>query len=439
MQGNEKMFESFGNLLDQLREGERYESLPPRASPEDDNAPFVNNDELDALDQDDFGERKRNDAKEVEADNRPIRVVENLKRIKIDLPEADQIAGINIVGISGDNKRVLTPSFHMVLARSAIVDFKYTKGYEKPYFYTKSRSVSSILVIDNNIFEDDYKIYTYNEVANKGTNKFPILPHIRKFTGKPIRFRYKHDDTLMSSPNSHSLGLAVKLQHTLELDTINDINFDDNNLTICVKDGPYLSNSMVESDAIEGLQRLISWSGKKRFFVAVSNKISDSRVLINTIKAGNEYLLEEYFKGQGVTTSIIESFGTDLLLLRKILPPGFRTPLIHYVEKTRAPLFADDVMKGLHPLTCYYHKFNRPYNFIRIEIPKFMWEENRELTEFTIAVAIWQHELGSEMPLVTKAAAEQADLTHEKYVIEQQMLAAFEKKKLGLVEFLNIK
>lgn len=435
MKSEANIFESFNNLLEKLVDGSKYDSLPPRAS-DDDAAPFVNDQELDALDQDEFGERKRNDLDDDSEGNPDIKLVENVKRTKVSIPTDSDLAGVNIIGIAGDNKRVLTPSFHMILGRSSVVDFKYTKGYDKPYFYTKSRDISSILVIDRNIFEDEYKIYTYNDLAEKDSAKFPLLNHIRKFDGKPFRFKYNHE-TLMSSPNSHSLGLGVKLQHTLELDTINDIDVDNKDVIVCLKDGPYLSNSMVQSDATEGLQKLFSWSKKKRSFVAVSNRISDSRVLINTIKSGNEFLIEEYFKGQGVTTSVIESFGTDLLLLRKILPPGFRSPLVQYVEKTRSEIFRDKALDGLRPLTCYYHKFNRPYNFIRIEIPKFMWEEDQAFAEFSIATAIWQHELGGEMPLVLRAALDQADLSHERYVIEQQMKAAFEKKDLG-IEFLNI-
>lgn len=436
---NSVIFDSINNLLDKLVDGKKYESLPPRGPSEDDNLPFVTDSELAASDQDEFGEKKTNDLSD-EVDNskrQDIKVVEHLKRIKVQLPTSDEIAGINVVGISGDNKRILTPSFHFILSRSSIVDFKYTKGYDKPYFYTRSKDISSVLIIDNNIFEDEYKVHTYNDLVAKTGDKFPLLSHIRKFNGKPFRFKYK-PETIKSSPAAHSLGLGVKLQHTLELETISEIDFDNKDLIVCIKDGPYLSNSMVPSDAKEGLQKLLAWSKKKRGFVAVSNKISDSRVLINTIKSGNEYLLEEYFKGQGITTKIIESFGTDLLLLRKILPPGFRTPLIQYVENTRAPIFEDQALKGLHPLTCYYHKFNRPYNFIRLEIPKFIWEENKELAEFAMTIAIWQHELGGEAPLVLKAAEKQANLSHERHVIEQQMKAAFEKKELGILEFLNI-
>ncbi len=434
---NKNIFESLSDVLNNLVDGEKYESLPPKAT-DDLDAPFASNEELDALDQDDFGERKRNDIGNSSDSSIDIPIVETQKRIKVELPSSDELSGLNIIGISGDNQRILTPSFHIILSRYAMVDFKYTLGYEKPYFYNKQKDISSLLVIDANIFEEGHKIYTNNNLVEKG-NRFALLPAIRNYDGKPFRFKYKHD-TLKSSPAAHSLGLGVKLQHTLELDSISDIDFQDKERVICIKDGPYLSNSMVPEDAKDGLKKLLSWSGKKRAFVAMSTKVSESRVLINTIKSKreNEYLIDEYFKGQGITSSIIESFGTDILLLKKILLPGYRTPLIQYVEKTRASLFESPEYKGLAPLTCYYHKYNRPYNFIRIEIPKFIWDENKSMAEFAIRVAIWQYELGGTMPLVIKAASERANLSHEKRIIEQQMKAEFERKKLGLIEFLNI-
>ncbi len=434
MNKNNNFCSSFENLLNSLIEGEIYNQLPPRGTFDNDIA-FISNEELDALDQDVYGEEKRNDINNKKNSHTiDIKVIENLKRINIQIPEINQLNGIDIIGISGDNSRIITPSFHLILARSAIVDFKYTKGYEKPYFYTKTRDISSVFIIDNNIFKDGYKAYTNNDLALEN-NRIALLNHIRNFNGKPFRFAYKYD-RIKSSPAAHSLGLGVKLQHTLELNTIEDIDFENKQTVVCIKDGPYISNSMVPSDIQEGLQNLLSWSKKNRFFVSVSNKIGDSKVFINTIKNGNEYLIEEYFKGQGITSSIIESFGTDVLLLRKILMPGYRTPLIQYIENTRMSYFADNIMKELIPLTCYYQKRTKPYNYLRIEIPFFMWKESEEMANFAISVAIWQYELGGDAPLVLKVANQRANLSHEQYIIEQQMRAVFEKKELNIIDFI---
>ncbi|MFW2475288.1 MAG: hypothetical protein ACN4EP_00135 [Sediminibacterium sp.] len=434
-----RLFESFDNLLDKLREGAEYEKMPPRHSSGEDAAFRVDDDALNAIDQDDFGEPKRNDLDGEEKDrNIPSVFYENQKLIQVHYPTQEQLNGLVLVGIGGANNRIITPSFHLILARYASVDFKYTRGYEKPYFYTRYKDVSSVLVVDNNIFKDEYKICTYNALVGSKSKGEPLLPHLCKLNDKPIRFVYS-EDSLKSSPAAHSLGLGVKLQHTLELEAINNLELREEDTVICLKNGPYLSNSVVPSDAKEGLLKLLPWSEKRWCYIAVSNKISDSKVLINTLsRIENEHLLEQYFPDQNVLTTTIKNFGTDLLLLRKILKPGQRTPLIQYVEKTREGYFDTPAMKKLLPLTCYYHKFNKPYNFIRIEIPTFMWEENRELAELAISATIWQLELGGDMPLVLKAAAQQADNSHDRNVIDSQMKAAFEKKQLNLIEFLNI-
>ncbi len=421
---------AFNDILDNLVDGEKYESLPPKG-PIDLPFPSVTDEELDSIDQDIYGQDEREPVGQGSPPDR-IKLVETPAIKEVLLPDEDKLHGLNIIGISGANNRILTTSFHLILARSSIVNFRYTKGFEKPYFYTKSRDSSAILVLDNNIFDSAYSIYTYNELINE-SNRFPIIDHLIKNNGKPFRFKYDHEKS-KKAPSSQSLGLAVKFQHALELISINDTEIDKDGPLICIKDGALFSNSSEQSDIKNGLRKLLAWSGKNKIFVAISSKVSESRVLINTIDSKPD-LIEEYFPNQGITLGVIHSFGTDSLLLKKILKPGFRTPLVEYIEETREGIIKEPGLEGLKPLTCYYHKRSKPYNFVRIEIPKFMWEENKELTDFAIAVTIWQYELGGDRPLVIKAASERCTLDHERWVVEQQMKAAFDKKKLGLVEF----
>ncbi len=428
MEASQKdILNAFSGILDNLVEGEKYDSLPPKG-PAD--LPFssVSDDELKSLDQDIYGEDEE-DGTLISSDR--IKIVETPEIKEVSRPTEDDLDGLNIIGITGANNRILTTSFHLILSRSSIVNFKYTKGFEKPYFYTKSRDASALLVLDNNIFDSGYSVHTYNDLIDKTDS--PIYDHLQKSKGKPFIFKYNYEK-FKKAPGSQSLGLAVKFQHSLELLSIADIDVTDTSPLVCIKDGALFSNSSKPSDIQNGLKKLFSWSNKKKTFVALSSKIADSRVLINTLNAF-PYLIESYFPGQNITIGIINSFGTDALLLKKILKPGYRTPLIEYIEQTREPIIQKEGFEGLKPLTCYYHKRSKPYNFIRIEIPKFMWEECKEQVDFAISSAIWQYELGGDRPLVIKAASERCVLDHEHWVIEQQMKAAFEKKKLGLIEF----
>ncbi|MBA5630373.1 hypothetical protein [Moheibacter lacus] len=418
---------AFNGILDNLVDGEKYDTLPPKG-PID--LPFasVEEEELRSIDQDIYGEDEE-DGMLVSSDR--IKVVESAAIKEVLLPDSNALDGLNVIGIVGANNRIITTSFHLILSRSSIVNFRYTKGFEKPYFYTKSRESSALLVLDSNIFDSAYSLHTYNELIDKTDS--PIYDHLVKSKGKPFIFKYNHEK-FKKAPASQSLGLAVKFQHSLELLSLVDVNIADKNPLVCIKDGALFSNSSKPSDIQNGLQKLFSWSKKNKTFIALSSKITDSRVLINTLNA-HPHLIEEYFPNQHITTGIINSFGTDALLLKKILKPGYRTPLIEYIEKTREPIIQKEGYGGLKPLTCYYHKRSKPYSFIRIEVPKFMWEENKEQVEFAISIAIWQFELGGDRPLVIKTAAERCVLDHEHWVIEQQMKAAFEKKKLGLIEF----
>lgn len=418
---------AFNGILDNLVEGDKYDSLPPKG-PIDLPYSSVSDEELKSLDQDIYGEDEEDGI--IVPQNR-IKIVETPEIKEVSLPNESDLDGLNIIGISGSNNRILTTSFHLILSRSSIVNFKYTKGFEKPYFYTKSRDASALLVLDNNIFESAYSLYTYNELIDKTDS--PIYDHLTKSNGRPFIFKYNYEK-FKKAPSSQSLGLAVKFQHSLELLSISDIEICDTNPLVCIKDGALFSNSSKPSDIQNGLQKLFSWSNKKKIFIALSSQISESRVLINTLNA-YPHLIEAYFPNQEITMGVINSFGTDALLLKKILKPGYRTPLIEYIEKTREPIIQSPGLEGLKPLTCYYHKRSKPYSFIRVEIPKFMWDESKEQVEFAISSAIWQYELGGDKPLVIKAASERCVLDHEYWVILQQMKAAFEKKKLGLIEF----
>lgn len=428
MEVDNKILNAFDGILENLVEGNVYGTKPPRGPSE--NVPSVSDEALRSTEEDIYGQDEREEFGVPQGEN-AIRLCETPQIKAVELPDTNELDKLNIIGITGANSRILTTSFHLILARSSIVNFRYTSGFEKPYFYTKSRDASALLVLDDNIFDSNYSIHTYNDLVDQ-TKSFPIYDHLNKQTIKPYRFRYDHEKS-KKAPNSQSLGLAVKFQHALELVSIADTEIERDGPLVCIKDGALFSNSTSITDIRNGLQKLSSWSGQDKFFIAVSEKVSESRVLIKTLNELPE-LIEEYFPNQNITIGLINSFGTDTLLLKKILRPGFRTPLIEYIEKTREGII-NNGLEGFKPVTCYYHKRSKPYGFIRLEMPKFMWEENKELADFAIKTAIWQYELGIDSPLVIKAAHDRCNLSHDRWVIEQQMKAAFERRKLELIEF----
>jgi hypothetical protein len=424
--------ESFGAVFEELTDGKTYDERPPRGPGED--LPTAMNRELDALDEDSFGQRVDEPYVDENAAEKRTRPVEFLARQRVDRPDVSLLDGANILGIVGDNKRILTPAFHMILSRAAVVNFRYTKGTEKPYFYTKEKTASAILVMDRNIFDESYSLHTYNELSTYTRSN--LLQHIRKNrANKPIQFRYDYEKANKKSPTAQSLGLAVKFQHTLELDHLADPDYKRDGLTICLKEGAIFSNSAEREDIRDGLRPLLTWEQGRAFYIGVSGDVTDSRVLITTL-CEHPHLIEEYFPNQNITARAIKSFGSDMLLLKRILRPGERTGLVEYIEKARESTI-DNGLELLKPVTCFYHKRFKPFSFVRLEIPGFMRHADPDMCERAMQIALWQYELGGGLPMVLQAAAERSDLSRDRWILEQQLSAAFEKRQLGLVEFLD--
>ncbi|MEQ9231587.1 MAG: DNA double-strand break repair nuclease NurA [Cyclobacteriaceae bacterium] len=426
-----RITDSFLKLLENLVDGETYRDLPPKAV-EDVLSPST--EEQLALEQNIWGEDETGSDSSITSE---IRVIETLRSKKVLFPTGDKLSDLNVMGIHGDNARIITSSFHLILARATLVNFKYTNGIEKPYFYQRRRESTAMTVLDNNIFQDGFKVFTNHRLEKKDGGSTPIwdlLDQNSQTSKRPFLFRYDHEKT-KKSPNSQSLGLAVKFQHTLELTCVQEIDLPKQGLTVCIKNGALFSNSTSTTDNKSGLKELLPWAKEgDKIFVAAYGKVSDSRLFLKTLIA-NPDLIERYFPGQGITQRMINSFGSDALILKKVIPPGHRSPFVEFIEPTRVGAISEPGMEGLVPITCFYHKKSKPHSFLRIEIPKMFWENNPEQVEFAISVVAWQHELGGGFPLVLQAAKEQSSLSHDRMILEQQMHSAFNQRDLELIEF----
>jgi hypothetical protein len=236
------------------------------------------------------------------------------------------------------------------------------------------------------------------------------------------------------SPTGHALGWAVKFQQALELLCLADIDTDASKKTICIKDGPLYSTSSSKNDTIDGLRPIIQWNNQ--ILVCVSKRINDSKLILETLCSFPE-LLQIYFPGDEITREDILSIGTDSLLLQRILKPGHRTHFIKAVPIARRGVCVqatEDLQRDFTPLCCYYRGKTMPQTFIRIEIPFFMYQNNKQLVEDAISVVAWQHELGSKAPYIQTVADDLCQLNYEKELLEKQTLAALSDKNLELAE-----
>ncbi|MDU1906603.1 MAG: DNA double-strand break repair nuclease NurA [Dysgonomonas sp.] len=431
---NISLINSFDGVLKSLVDRETYIQKPPKGPRED--IATLSEAELNARQLNENGESLARDDNYNPATHRniSIEVESSMLPKEIIIPTSDELDGINIYGIDGSNQKVEMNSFYLILARAAIVNFKYTKGTEPPYFYRKHKDASAVTWVDGNIFTENIIEHTNNKLKREynddGVN---ILSALKERSISPYLVGYDHTKS-DKSPSSHALGWAVKFQQALELLCLEEIDKSEEKRGICIKDGPLFSTSSSTNDIIDGLRIILQWTTQT--LVCVSKRINDSKLFLETLCSYPD-LLNIYFPGDEITKDTIYSIGTDSLLLQRILKPGYRTPLIKAVPIARQGVclksesaFGRDIM----PLNCYYRGRNNPQTFIRMEIPYFMWENNRAQVEEAIKIVAWQHELHGRVPFIQSVADDLCQLNYEKELLRTQTIAALNIKKLALAE-----
>ncbi|MDP3462757.1 MAG: DNA double-strand break repair nuclease NurA [Bacteroidales bacterium] len=433
---NINLVNAFNGVLDNLVDGAAYAQLPPRG-PRD--LATLSEAEIESKKLNEFGESLARDdnysPKNLTHLITKIDIEDSLLPKEVKIPTSDDLDGITICGIDGSNQKVEKNSFYFILARAAIVNFRYTKGIEPPYFFTKKKDASAVTWVDGNIFKENVIEHTNNKLKKQknGEKSVGILNYIKQDNSKPFMVGYDHLSS-EKSPSGHALGWAVKFQQALELLCLEEIEADISKKTICIKDGPLYSTSSAEEDSVEGMRPTIQWNNQ--VLVCVSKRINDSKLILETLCSFKE-LLRIYFPGDEVNEESIYSIGTDSLLLQRILKPGHRTPLIKAVPIARqgaCKKATDELFRDFMPLCCYYRGKTRPQTFIRLEIPFFMYENSKQLVEEAIAVVAWQHELGGKAPYIQLVADDLCQLNYEKELLEKQTIAALSNKKLELAE-----
>ncbi|HLC37739.1 MAG TPA: DNA double-strand break repair nuclease NurA [Candidatus Nanoarchaeia archaeon] len=418
----------FNGVLKCLRKGEDYKSLPPRGPPED--LPSLSDEELEALDR--TLEGRDSDFKNYAYDKINVGIEDGEPNPKdVRLPSEDELDKVNICSIDGSNQKLNYSSFYFIIARSALVIFRYSKEKNKPYHSTHLRDGSCLLLVDGNVFEEGIGLYTKQipVVEEDEKKQYPILNLIEQNTKDPFQVTYDPSKS-NKNPAAHALGWGVKLQQALELSSLNDVP-EDGNFTVCIRDGPLFSTSVSKRDTVDGLRKTIPWSNKKKVLVSCSKRVSESTFLVQALLQ-NITLRNYWFPNQEVTDDTLKRVPTDKILLPRILKPGQRTPLMLGIPRARTEVVKEE--EKLSPLICYYFSRNKPHTFIRMEIPKFMWDENKEDIEKAIKIVAWQHELGVKAPLVQLFADNQCQLQNEIKVIERQTNLALNERELDFPE-----
>lgn len=416
----------FKGVLGCMRDGREYSTLPPRGPPEI--YPSLTEQELKTLENTLSGKALHDTMgiNQYAYETIDLNIETDMNPRDVPYPDEKILEHINICGIDGSNQRVERGSFYFLVARSAFVNFKYSKLGIKPFFYTKRRDLGGVEVVDGNMFNNNLKFNgQYDTVRSDG--EVPLLPIINKNTPKPLLFSYNPTRS-NKSPKAQALGLAVKMQQSLELFSLGYIEKREED-TVCIRDGPLFSTSVSIDDSLDGLKKTLSWTNQT--LISSSKRVSESTLLVQ-ILLQSPTIRNHWFPEQNLTDSTLQSVATDMLLLPKILKPGQRTPLVAAVPRARKVIV--DSEKRLTPLVCYYYSRLKPHTFIRWEVPKFMWDKNKEQVEKAFRVAAWQHELGHKAPLVQLFADQQAQLSDERFILEKQTDAFLSKCGIKLPE-----
>jgi hypothetical protein len=414
------IIDNFADVLKCLATSDEYKNRPPIGPPSD--LPALTDQELLVLQQ------GTSLAGETQLYNyEQLAIIEpHAKPIEVPYPKRETLADLNVCGIDGSNQRIARGSFYFVLTRAAIIEFRYSIANAKPYFYNRVSDASAVIWVDGNIFSEEIRLFTNTKVDSNAGDSFNMLAALRKDTGKPWLLRYD-SKRIDKSPSQHALGWAVKLQQALEMRCLADIRTDVR--TICIKDGPLFSTSLSIAENLEGLSVLNAWD--RQNLVASSKRVQDSRLLVELLLTKST-LRDYWFPRQNLSDSAISEISSDALLLPRILKPGFRTPLIEAIPRARVEITR--VEPRLTPLACYYLSRHKPHTYLRLEVPKFQWENCPESVEEALSVTAWQHEMGRTAPLVQLMADERCQLSSEKRMLEYQTSLAVDNNNLDLPE-----
>ncbi len=406
----------FNSILKQcLRDGDTYRRRPPQGPPS--TYPAISQEAIDGLSRTGTGEETDN-KKEHFAYSKITLVDDSPNPIRVHLPSPEEdLADVYVCGIDGSNQRIQRGGFHFILSRAAMVVFRYSGSGKKPYFYKHVEDDTAVVWADGNVFKEEIKLWTRSL-----SEESEILSTLKQDRQYPMIRVYKAGE---KSPASHALGLAVQVQQGLELLCIPKTP-QGAQRAICIKDGPLFSTSTAVNDVKDGLGIIRSDEWKNSVLLACSKRVGESTLLWQMLldEQGADWR-NQWFPGQEITDSSIRSLPSDSLLLPRILKPGYRTPMVKAIPVARVGIVKErGGIPDLTPVACYYLSRNRPHTYIRLEMPIFMWERDREMANYAIKIAAWQHDLGHNAPHVMNVADRMCDISHERDILEKQTDAA---------------
>lgn len=406
-------------MLGTIADAESYNQLPPIGPPTD--RPRLSNEELELAKRVAHGPVLGNDYA-----FSTIELIEDPSPKEIAFPNSNELVGKSLWSIDGSNKTLDNSAFHLLLARAALVEYKYSDMPIPVYHEVEKIDRSGVCLVDGNIFKDD--IHLFGE-STKGLQDNSDVSWIEVMEGSDEPLIVSFDpSTSDKKPSSHASGWSVKFMQTLELMLLDNVPKERSGVVI--RDGPIFPICATINDTIRSLEATLDW--KNKMMISSSKRIQESTLFVEFLmNPQNEKILEFYFPKQNIDPSLIRKTPADYILLPKILKPGQRTPFLEATPMSRTAITKR--YPNLTPVYCYYMRRRSPETIIRMEFPR-QYLSNPELLDWSLSCVAWQHELGSKVPHVQEFADRQCQLKSESQVLQKLTTSALMRRGLQTLE-----
>jgi hypothetical protein len=416
------MLDGFSNILKTLNPSEVYSNKPPHGP--SDEYPVLADSELKKLQESMTGISLGNHS----AYTYMKMVDKDLSPKTVRLPSPHHLFGKSIWSIDGSSKTLDYTAFHLMLARSALVEYQYTQEPKPIQHEISTYDCGAVCVVDGNVFSDKLHLFSKSTKGRKDRQDFSWIPVLNTST-EPIIVSYD-SNALDKKPSMHAMGWCNKFMQTLELLAHYKIPKDREGIVI--RDGPIFPIYASNVDIQKSLEFSLKW--KNKLLICSSKRISESTLFLEyLLNPSSEGALNFYFENQGVTKSVLGKLPADYLLLQKILKPGQRTPFLEVFPHNQKSILKNN--PDLIPISTYYMRRRSPHTIIRLEFPKkYLSNELKSELDFAISCVAWQHELGTKVPHVQEFADRQCQLKPEAAILRKVTASRLAQEGLETLE-----
>ena len=420
MLGGAMLVTELSNMLGTLSDAKSYNQKPPIGPPED--LPKLSDKDLEMAQRTAYGQVLGK-----EHAYSSLKLVEDPSPVEVGIPEASSLENKSLWSIDGSNKILDYSAFQILLARAALVEYRYTKDPEPVHHGVDLLDRPGICMVDGNIFTDD--IHLLGESTKNIQNQSEISwIEVMRDTDEPLIVSFDPSKS-DKKPSSHASGWCIKFMQTLELMALMEVPSEKPGVVI--RDGPMFPICATLNDTQKSLEQVLGWENK--MMICSSKRIQESTLFVEFLLNPQNYkIMEYYFPEQNISNSLMRKLPADHILLPKILNPGHRTPFLEAVPRSRIAITKKN--PELTPVCCYYMRKRKPHTIIRMEFPRKYLTSNPDLLEWSLKCVAWQHELGTKVPQVQEFADVQCQVNSEVDILQKIARSSLMQRGLQTLE-----